>query len=343
MNGSKNATIKVIAKERNTTGKIRSGVVSVKASDGTTKSVTIEQSRFFAEGDGSVQNPYKITNADDLFCLKYAIGMGLNISIENDINVSSILPDDGWKSVEEFRGVLNGNNHNILGLWGAPFIDKNYGTISGINLILDSKGISGSGAICSYLYSGGTIENCIVKGNVIGLSEYTGGICGISGGGTIRRCSMSGKVSNGRYVGGIVGYGSGDIKECFSEGNVIGSYYVSGINNGTISVSVSDSYSNATVELTAVNGEVAGISTQSKCFNCYYSGKIIGNSNKFGVSGVLSSHSYYNSETSGASQGGIPKISIDMKKQATYEGWDFNTIWKIDEGKSYPQLRCFDK
>lgn len=32
-----------------------------------------------------------------------------------------------------------------------------------------------------------------------------------------------------------------------------------------------------------------------------------------------------------------------MKKQSTYESWDFKNTWKITEGKTYPTLRCFDK
>jgi len=378
--GSKDATITVKANEKNLTGKTRSAIVSVKAADGTVKTVTVEQYTWFVTGNGSEANPYIITNADEFFSLKYATGIGQNISIENDINLSAILPDDGWKSIKEFRGVLKGNNHSISGLWGEPLVVDNYGIISGLNLLLGSGGISGAGIICSN-NNGGTVEGCTVKGNITGVSNYTGGICGYNGGGVIQdcviygnitglsnnytggicgysnfgkiqKCKLSGKVSNGNYVGGIVGYGYGgssfSIKECFSEGNITGSGYVAGINNVSYYNYygyITDSYSNATVESTALSersGKVAGISIGSTGSNCYYSGKLIGNT-KFGISDVSSSYSYYNSETSGASQGGIPKILVDMKKQATYEGWDFNTIWKIDEGKSYPQLRCFDK
>lgn len=377
--GSKDATIMVKANEKNLTGKTRSAIVSVKAADGTVKTVTVEQYTWFVTGNGSEANPYRITNADEFFSLKYATGIGQNISIENDINLSSVLQNDGWKSVKEFRGILSGNNHKISGLWGEPLIGTNYGTISGMYLILDSKGISGAGAIC--LENSGAIENCNLKGNVTGISNntggicgnnksgtilgcivsgnitgtsgnYTGGICGYAEGATIKMCSMSGKVNIGACVGGIVGYGyvKTIVGECYSEGNVIGANYVAGILGSSMGVyfnigSVKNTYSTAQIE-SSVNGNVSGIMCSNAvyeytCNYCYYAGKLIG-SGKIGISNS-STYSYYNSETSGASQGGIPKITVDMKKQATYEGWDFNTIWKIDDGKSYPQLRCFDK
>ena len=36
---------------------------------------------------------------------------------------------------------------------------------------------------------------------------------------------------------------------------------------------------------------------------------------------------------------GIPKTPEEMMQQATYEGWEFNNIWTIDEGKTYPYLQ----
>ena len=32
-----------------------------------------------------------------------------------------------------------------------------------------------------------------------------------------------------------------------------------------------------------------------------------------------------------------------MKKRATYAGWDFDSVWCIDEGRDYPKLRAFGK
>ena len=49
---------------------------------------------------------------------------------------------------------------------------------------------------------------------------------------------------------------------------------------------------------------------------------------------------YYDINTSGCSDTGKgePKTTAEMTHQATFVGWDFSSIWKIEEGKSYP---CF--
>ncbi len=65
-------------------------------------------------------------------------------------------------------------------------------------------------------------------------------------------------------------------------------------------------------------------------------GGLIGFTNGTPVSG-----GYWDTETTGVSvsDGGTGKKTADMKKKATYQGWDFNNIWKIDEGTNYPKLR----
>jgi len=57
---------------------------------------------------------------------------------------------------------------------------------------------------------------------------------------------------------------------------------------------------------------------------------------------------YYDSETSGQSDNsglGIPKPTIEMKTQSTYENWDFIIIWKIlpSYNNGYPCFRTIEK
>lgn len=40
---------------------------------------------------------------------------------------------------------------------------------------------------------------------------------------------------------------------------------------------------------------------------------------------------------------GIPKTTAEMMMKSTYEGWYFDNVWCIDEGKDYPRLRAFNK
>ena len=52
-------------------------------------------------------------------------------------------------------------------------------------------------------------------------------------------------------------------------------------------------------------------------------------------------NSYWDKETTecnNSSGGGLGKLTNEMKMKDTYKGWDFDAIWQIDEGVSYPTL-----
>jgi hypothetical protein len=50
---------------------------------------------------------------------------------------------------------------------------------------------------------------------------------------------------------------------------------------------------------------------------------------------------YYNSETTGQSDDdgrGAPLTTEEMKNSVNFTNWDFDTVWGIDQGNSYPYL-----
>ena len=53
------------------------------------------------------------------------------------------------------------------------------------------------------------------------------------------------------------------------------------------------------------------------------------------------SNSYWDTDTTGQtkSAGGVGKSTSQMKDRDTYEGWDFESVWQIDENVSYPTLK----
>ena len=82
----------------------------------------------------------------------------------------------------------------------------------------------------------------------------------------------------------------------------------------------------------------------SNLTNCYAAGKVTG-INTGGLVGADMdadvTSSYYDSEATGQNdtENGIPKTTIEMMQQATFEGWDFTSVWTIDEATSYPYLQ----
>lgn len=276
-------------------------------------------SPLFADGRGMEADPFSITAPEHLGNVSVMARGGYHFSLDNDIDLSDYLSPqgNGWmpigSSSEPFRGTFHGNMHTISGLWisssSADYLglfgySDNNSSIDGIRLVLDEKGIVSTGS-------------------------RVGGICGLSYG-NITRCSVQGAISGGYYVGGIAGYG-GSISQCYTDGEINGSNDVGGI--GTYQSSISNCYSTATVQA-GTNGLAYAIG--SNVAYCYFAGKAEGNR----ISYPIGTYCYYDAETTG-DEGGLP--TSEMFRQATYVNWDFINVWQIDEGRSYPTLRCFDK
>lgn len=194
--------------------------------------------------------------------------------------------------------------------------------ISNVRVMLDSRGICGNG--------------------------YVGGICGYAYEGTIEGCRVEGEIKGSYNVGGILGACDGNnsmvISQCSSTGSVIAStsYYPSagGISgsNGTIE----NCYSDSDVRITGSNGYVMGIGGGTTS-HCYFAGTIKGEGSLRPITGNSCVACYYNSDKINVSSAyGMALTTSQMKKRASYQDWDFDKVWKIDEGKSYPKLRVLE-
>lgn len=201
-------------------------------------------------------------------------------------------------------------------------MDGNKSKISNVHVILDSRGICGNG--------------------------YVGGICGYANMGTIEGCRVEGEIKGSNCVGGILGYCAGSstvISQSSSTGSVVASssYYphaggISGCGNGTNE----NCYSDSDVRTIGSNGYVMGIGggTTSRC---YFAGTIEGEGSLYPITYSSCFACYYNSDKINVSSAKEMALTTSqMKKRASYQDWDFDKVWKIDEGKSYPKLRVLE-
>lgn len=186
------------------------------------------QAQFSGQGSGTEKDPYKITNADELFEVRN--DLAAYYKVMNDIDMTEWIqeesPKQGWTPIgtetSPFTGTFDGNSMSIIGL----YINKPN---------VDNVGMFG------YI-KGGTIKNsCLVNPNITGhnsVGSFLGG--GLS---TQYYCindnvCIGGIITGNLYVGGIVGRIS-DIDEtsenfCYLKGNyssshVIGDDYCGGI------------------------------------------------------------------------------------------------------------------
>ena len=225
----------------------------------------------FSGGDGSVSNPYRITNKADLKDLSDSVGnsplnnytTGYNWSKDKHFKVMNDI-EDSVKTVvgytnnmffiftnetESFQGDFNGNNKKIILAIDRNTYDVNiylglFGAVKNANiydLIVDGfvNGENWIAGICGSFY-GGSISNCINYGSISGSYEV-GGICGIYDicesfyGGNISNCINYGNINGEISVGGIVGLANAGYSTsyCSNIGSITAIYGVGGISGYT--------------------------------------------------------------------------------------------------------------
>lgn len=318
----------------------RSGIIEFENAEGST-SVAVKQKKSdnpkFEAGNGTETEPYIIATAAQLDEVRNFPSACFELS--KDIDLSSYLNSNssGWTPIKDFTGKFDGKKHTIKGLWISlssienvglfaniqSYSDNKRASVSNLFVNMNKKGITGRssvGGICGRL-SYGNIENCMVTGDISGYQDV-GGIVGHTNdkyydSSIISQCASSGNITATKgYVGGILGYydGSCSIKNCYSIANV----------------KVEGSYSSM----------VCGIGGPDA--NCYFAGTISGADINY-VHPVGSNTSYYDSEKTKISgkQGAL--TTKQMKQQASFQGWDFDNIWTIQEGVDYPKLRSLQK
>lgn len=315
----------------------RSGIIEFENAEGST-SVSVKQKKSdnpkFEAGNGTETEPYIIATAAQLDEVRNFPSACFELS--KDIDLSSYLNSNssGWTPIKDFTGKFDGKKHTIKGLWISLSSISNVGLFANIQS-------SNKRASVSNLFVN------ISKKGITGRSRV-GGICGTLSYGNIVNCMVTGDISGGSSVGGVVGYGSAYsniISQCASSGNIIATDgYVGGIlgdyDNSYYSCYIENCYSIANVKTEgSYSSEAYGIG--GSAVNCYFAGTISG-ADMFPI-GRSNTNSYYDSEKTKISgkQGAL--TTKEMKQQASFQGWDFDKIWTIQEGVDYPKLRSLQK
>ena len=238
---------------------------------------------------------------------------------------------------------------NVGGLVGeantSTEISNSYatGSVTGKEFVGGLVGRADAGTKISNSYATGSVTGSGTQGRV-------GGLVGAAASRTtISNSYATGSVTGKNWVGGLVGFAniSTTISNSYATGSVKGTSYLGGLvgqigNNTTIN----NSYATGSVTGTGFSGGLVSWVDGSTIENSYATGLVTGNSSSGGLVGYTNSsteisNSYWDTETTGRAKpvsGGTGKSTVDMKKQTTYEGWDFETIWEID-GNDYPTLR----
>ena len=269
----------------------------------------------FSDGDGSLDNPYIITTAEELDAVRN--NLQASYKLGNDIDLTKYLVDGGtgfvkwgnagWEPIGSYRhpfaGSFDGNDYKISGLWinrddtdfvGLFGIINTYDVITNVGVEIDDTGVNGNNTVGGLVGAlEGTIENCYAVGSVSGRQQVGGLIGSQDVTSYIKNCYATGNVTatGGTYmdfVGGLVGYQTGTVENCYATGNVTAAGgYAGGLVGAQISMGeIYNCY--ATGSVAAVGncaGGLVGFHTDGSISNCYAKGAVSGNNYVGGLVG----------------------------------------------------------
>ena len=322
--------------------------------------------QFSGLGAGTSTNPYLITNATQLNEMRNFLNTeNVYFVLGNDIDLTSFIaennPSEGWEPIgtnsAPFMGYFHGNGKSIKGLtinrpqqdYVGLFGNVKNSTI--LRVVIKNCNIIGGnviGGLIGKMEGSAYATECGVTGYLSGTYTAGGLIGSMSGSRTvypqIDNCYFNGDVygNQGAYsgIGGIVGYNTfGGINKCYAAGTVHSGYYAGGI--------VGSFHNSGSPHPGYVMNCMAAV---TKMWASNYVGRIIGNYDNYSyVSGGNKAYSemeiYFqgsstplaNNCPSGTDNGTSVSLSATVQSSTyTSMGWDFSTIWTIDETNSLP-------
>ncbi|SHK80001.1 hypothetical protein [Fibrobacter sp. UWB12] len=295
----------------------------------------------------AVPNIIKIASLDDLKKIgneaSHPLWANYELADDIDASASDFVPIGSETAV--FLGTFDGKNHTIKNLT----IESSYGSVGLFgyvqgatikNLRFENAKVSGAwnvGVLAGKMY-GSVVTNVVsLNGDAHGIRNV-GGLIGLSYEDSLDVIAATGNVKGGKNVGGVVGnFHYSVLHDAFSINIVKGREVVGGL-LGFVALryyvedpAIHRSYSASIVKTPEDNsGEYEGYgfanmwTGAADSTNCFFDSTVVGHVDADG----------------GANMNGLS--TAEMLKQATFKDYDFETVWEIQEGKSYPYFKGMD-
>jgi hypothetical protein len=246
---------------------------------------------------------------------------------------------------------------NKLTRWGSYYIQTADIDAIGTNSWNSGEGFSPIGNSTDKFTGGYDGGFYYINGlYMVRTTEACQAMCGMISGATIKNIALTECYIKGQnFIGSIVGWSElplSTIETCYASGDIFGENYVGGLVGNAASLNVLNSYSLCNVESYYLNGYIGGLIgyTSSDITNCYSAGLVTvyltSTSNYGGFMGGSSGlvmDCYWDTETSG--QLSTPDLGSAygyttsmMQQEMNFGMWDFNDVWLINDGFSYPYL-----
>ena len=270
------------------------------------------------------------------------------VNLDN-VHVSGRINASGSIYVGGIFGYINNSVINTLAyLDNSSMVDIYSSTTSTSSHM---GGLHGYGLRTKYLSSS-------AHGNLANLGARLGGAFGFCDYCDLQKCHATGNLTGDQYVGGFgADIGESVINQCFATGKINIQGAEAGINSGGFgaylcsSNAITDSYATGDMSGGSHNyrGSFGGAICMSTTVNRVYGqGERLANGTfqpfSNGISGGANNY-YYTDEGCGASSpgcsgnGGTGYNTNMMQKSSSYNTWDFNNVWQIEEDASFPYLK----
>ena len=276
-------------------------------------------------GYTAIRTPEELRDVDGNLNGKYILMNDIDLSEATSAG-GTLDSGNGWKPIEGFRGILNGNGYQIKGLHqfgnAGEANDYNAGLFADI-----------SGAQIKNL----GLTDCSITAQEIGF--YAGVLVGNAENSTISNC----------YTTGVMEIKSSDNRESVSAGGIAGHSKGSKIQNSFSICNITCKNEDRLLGSGSIVGGILGDTENSGTIEkCYFAGGLT-------VSGIQScqpvagyekncsiSNTYYlkgSTVVDGKTiSGGV--LTSQMNQKSSFAGFDFDSDWVIDEDAEYqyPQL-----
>lgn len=233
-------------------------------------------------------------------------------------------------------GTISGAQY-VGGNFGTTNSDITYssfdGTVSATGNYVG--GITGYGRSVTLSSSSGTISSTntdAIVGGIIGTNVNDSTATG-----TIN-CYSTATVKGGSYAAGVVGYNYLPVSNCYSAGDVYANSRAAGVvgyNDGTLATTSNCFAVNNRLVVTLASGY--GI----RVLGGYKNNAPTPESNNYALHSMAVSVNDVSQKIYDDLLNGISYTAGQMNTQAVYsrQGWDFDTVWGINEGEATPYLK----
>lgn len=190
----------------------------------------------------------------------------------------------------------------------------------------------------------GDVEQCLSYGTLTatGKDSYVGGLVGLSkSGSSISNSYSSAVVNSSLSAAGIVAYNYGVVDKCYAVGNLFSKNYGAGVvgyNDGEDAIVKNCAAMNNKIDVTYESQSAQGGGYGMRIIGGIKNNAPAPEMNNYALKTMQVSVNNVSKKVYDDIMNGTAKTLAQLKSKATYEelGWDFNTIWKIEEGSTYP-------